>query len=138
METEDGLSLPLQIQMIEPNNVTTSNMDTSVLNTSKFKHLFYFSQHKKCRNKIETTFGILKRRFLCLHNENRLHVKSVPNVIIACCVLHNIAMDRGLIDLDEFDSFNPEDFGMEHNDEQDYEGPQDFAVRDHIVNQVFR
>ena len=47
-------------------------------------------------------------------------------------------MDRGLIDLDEFDSFNPEDFGMGHNDEQDYEGPQDFAVRDHIVNQVFR
>jgi len=50
--------------------------------------------HKTTRCIIERTFGILKRRFHCLHTELRLQPGPACRVIVACCVLHNISIDR--------------------------------------------
>ena len=44
---------------------------------------------------IEQTFGILKRRFSCLHTEIRLSPQRACTVVVACCVFHNIAIFRG-------------------------------------------
>jgi len=50
--------------------------------------------HKTTRCIIERTFGILKRRFHCQHTELRLQPGPSCRVIAACCVLHNISIDR--------------------------------------------
>ena len=51
--------------------------------------------HKSTRCTVERAFGILKRQFHCLHGELRLQPGRACRIILACCVLHNIAMERG-------------------------------------------
>ncbi len=46
------------------------------------------------RSIIERTFGILKRRFHILHSEVRMTPERVCTITIACCILHNIAIDN--------------------------------------------
>ena len=94
--------------------------------------------HKKCRVNVEKMFGILKRRFLCLHTENRMAINRVPNVIISCCVLHNIAVKRGLIVDDDFENFDLHDFGMGDGEMPIERNNQNLSTRNHIVEQVFR
>nr|CAH0108003.1 unnamed protein product [Daphnia galeata] len=57
--------------------------------------------HKNTRNTIERIFGTVKRRFHCLHGEIRLQPGRTCRVIMACCVLHNIARKRNQPDFDE-------------------------------------
>jgi hypothetical protein len=54
----------------------------------------YNKAHKKTRNSIERCFGVLKRRFHCLHGEIRMRPQRVCKIITACAILHNIAIDR--------------------------------------------
>ncbi|KAI9560461.1 putative nuclease HARBI1-like [Daphnia sinensis] len=49
--------------------------------------------HKTTRCAIERAFGILKKGFK-VHSEVRLSPTKTSRVTIACCVLHNIAIDR--------------------------------------------
>ena len=51
------------------------------------------SSLKSTRSTIERCFGIMKRRFRVLR-DMRFRPERVFNVIIACGVLHNIAIDR--------------------------------------------
>jgi hypothetical protein len=48
--------------------------------------------HIKTRNFVERTIGILKRRFGCLANKLRYDPQMACNIIVACCVLHNLAI----------------------------------------------
>ncbi|XP_067659418.1 putative nuclease HARBI1 [Haliotis asinina] len=50
-----------------------------------------------CRTRvlIEQTFGILKRRFQCLHDELRATPRNAVQYVIACVVLHNLGIERG-------------------------------------------
>jgi DDE superfamily endonuclease len=45
------------------------------------------------RNVVERMFGVLKARFPCLGSLLRLRLHNVAPVIIACAVLHNIAIE---------------------------------------------
>jgi hypothetical protein len=49
---------------------------------------------KVTRSLIERTFGVLKRRFHVLHSENHMSPDRVCTVVVACCILHNIAIDN--------------------------------------------
>lgn len=71
--------------------------------------LNYNKLHCKARVIIEQTFGQLKRRFPILHYGIRLKLQSAPQVIICCCVLHNIA--KKLNDIEDFDDFPPSSVG---------------------------
>ena len=44
---------------------------------------------------VELTFGILKRRFQCLHSEVRTTPHNPVTYVVACAVLHNIGIDQG-------------------------------------------
>lgn len=50
--------------------------------------------HTSARVVIENTFGRLKNRWRCVHRDRTLHYQpeKCAQIIIACCVLHNIAM----------------------------------------------
>ena len=47
---------------------------------------------KKMRVLIEQTFGRWKRRFHCLHGEIMMAPDKVCTIILACAVLHNMAI----------------------------------------------
>ena len=56
---------------------------------------------------VEHTFGILKRRFACLHNELRTYPEQAIVYITACAVLHNLGIERGeIMNLDPLDRFD--------------------------------
>jgi hypothetical protein len=63
----------------------------------------YNKCHKKERVIIERCFGQLKKRIPILQGRVRLQLRKVPGVIVACCVLHNIA--KYLQDPDDFPDY---------------------------------
>ncbi|KZS20658.1 F14D2.9-like protein [Daphnia magna] len=50
--------------------------------------------HTSTRCKIERAFGVLKKRFNVLQSEIRMSPTKASCITVACCVLHNIAIDR--------------------------------------------
>lgn len=54
----------------------------------------YNESQIRTRNVIERSFGILKRRFPVLTRGMAISTRVVQSVIIACVVLHNIAVDE--------------------------------------------
>ncbi|KAJ8720629.1 hypothetical protein PYW08_006094 [Mythimna loreyi] len=58
----------------------------------------YTERHVQARNCIERCFGLLKARWRCLLKDRVLHYHPhvASNIIMACCVLHNIALKAGL------------------------------------------
>lgn len=69
----------------------------------------YNYTHSSDRVIIERCFGQLKKRFPILGNCVRVALNNVPQVIISCAVLHNIAKHLN-------DDFDYEDLGVEAND----------------------
>lgn len=60
------------------------------------------------RNPVERLFGVLKRRFPCLRGLG-VKVNRVPAIIVACAVLHNIALNMHdtAISFDDFEYIEP-------------------------------
>ncbi|XP_064462591.1 putative nuclease HARBI1 [Ornithodoros turicata] len=97
----------------------------------------YNASHSTTRALVERTIGQLKRRFHCLHSELRVLTKHTCPIIVACCVLHNIAKDFGS-EVQEADSDNDHDPDYDPQLVSSYEGRQDgFMYRDAIVRQHF-
>ncbi|KAF2887783.1 hypothetical protein ILUMI_18390 [Ignelater luminosus] len=53
----------------------------------------YSRAHILTRNIIERAFGVVKRRFSCLSIGMRLKMNTALAMIVACFVLHNIAVE---------------------------------------------
>ena len=62
--------------------------------TTAAERRYNYSQIRT-RNPVERTFGVLKRRFPCLKLGLRIQVKNSLSIIVACIVLHNIALRHG-------------------------------------------
>ena len=69
--------------------------------------------YRMCRGRVvvEIAFGRLKARWRCLTKQNEMSITNVPNVIAACCTLHNVCEVHG-------DLFN-EEWLAEINSETD-------------------
>ncbi|KAJ1160697.1 hypothetical protein NDU88_001191 [Pleurodeles waltl] len=66
----------------------------------------YNDAHGRTRRVIERTFGLLKARFRCLHMTGGslfYSLKKVCDIIIACSMLHNLALRRQVPFLQEDD-----------------------------------
>ena len=52
---------------------------------------------------IERAFGVLKGRWRCLLKRLDNNLENIPDIILACCVLHNITQLKGdnYIDYDD-------------------------------------
>ena len=66
------------------------------------------ASHIKTRNLIERAFGLLKRRFAVLAIPVRTKLSNTQNIVMACAVLHNIAVMHHL-PLDEGEDVQMED-----------------------------
>ncbi|CAB3222835.1 unnamed protein product [Arctia plantaginis] len=58
----------------------------------------YTQKHVQACNCIERSFGLLKARWRCLLRDRALHYHPhvASSITMACCVLHNIALQAGL------------------------------------------
>lgn len=75
--------------------------------------------HAKTRVTIEQTFGILKRRFSCLHSGLRTSPEKACTIVLACAVLHNIGIDRNdILDVVE-ECINHGDMRFDVTDQRD-------------------
>lgn len=50
----------------------------------------YQNSQTQSQNVVERTFGVLKRKFPCLALGLDIGLERVQDVIVACCILHNI------------------------------------------------
>ena len=86
--------------------------------------------HSRTRARVEMTIGLLKARFRCLR-----HLRVAPeracDIIVACVVLHNIAIIRGE-QRPAVECEDPEDFTTHLPALQDGR-----AIRDNICHQYF-
>lgn len=72
---------------------------TPLTNPQTPQELRYNEAHAVTRAVIERTNGVLKARWLCLDHRGRTLLyapEKVCKIIMACCVLHNISIKRGL------------------------------------------
>lgn len=87
--------------------------------------------HKTTRCIIERTFGVLKHRFHILHSEIRMAPDRVCTIIVACFVLHNIAVFLREPEIDDDWDIDEQEFDVQ----EQYHGPdRGNAVRKHITD----
>ncbi|XP_069077461.1 uncharacterized protein [Pleurodeles waltl] len=101
----------------------------------------YNSAHKRTRNLIERTFGLLKARFRCLHRSGgALQYTPITafKIVVACAILHNIATRRGL----PLTPADPDPDDEEQEQPHRHHGDRSLANQgrlrqDHIATQYF-
>ena len=74
---------------------------TPFLMPATVREMAFNRKHTQTRSVIERTFGILKMRFRCLDRSGgtlQYGPQKVAAFFVACCVLHNIAMNHGCVD----------------------------------------
>lgn len=100
---------------------------------------YFNSIYAKERVIIERCFGQLKRRFPALHYKLRVHLSRVPEMIISCCVLHNVS--KHLNDAEDFPEL-PEDekleLGSERAETEATVRRKGQMLRDQIANILFQ
>ncbi|KAJ1109612.1 hypothetical protein NDU88_006972 [Pleurodeles waltl] len=102
----------------------------------------YNEAHGPTRRITERTFGLLKARFRCLHlTGGSLYYspKKVCQIIVACCILHNLALQHQVPFLQEdgpdaglVASVEPVDSEEEETEEEDIDN------RNNIIRQYFQ
>lgn len=66
---------------------------TPILNARNPSEIAYSNAHRSTRSVVERCFGVVKRRFPCLSVGLRSAVNKTLGIIVACFVLHNIAVE---------------------------------------------
>ncbi|KAK3888199.1 hypothetical protein Pcinc_007730 [Petrolisthes cinctipes] len=109
---------------------------TPLLNPQGRKEEKYNRSHIQTRNTIERAFGVLKKRFACLGKVMRTKQDTTKAIIVACFVLHNLAVTTGVIDPIEMLEVNDE---FQHADAPVYAGNRnnDHGKRRAIINDYF-
>ncbi|KAJ1108555.1 hypothetical protein NDU88_005931 [Pleurodeles waltl] len=101
----------------------------------------YNKAHGRTRRIIERTFGLLKARFRCLHltSSSLYYSPKVCQIIVACCVLHNLVLRRQVPFLQEdgpdgglVAAVEPVDSEEEEAEEEDVDN------RNNIIMQYFQ
>ncbi|KAJ1206667.1 hypothetical protein NDU88_002069 [Pleurodeles waltl] len=104
----------------------------------------YNEAHGRTRRIIERTFGLLKARFRCLHMTGGslfYSPKKVCQIIVACCMLHNLALLRQVPFLQEDGPDGGVVAAVEPVDSEDEEAEaeeEDMDNRDSVIEQYFQ
>ncbi|XP_023949706.2 putative nuclease HARBI1 [Bicyclus anynana] len=87
----------------------------------------------KTRNSVERLFGVWKKRFPCLQKTLGNKIKNVPTIIVACAVLHNVAIKYK----DPEPPIIPQRIMPQPNETQNSTSVSGFAVRRGIILRHF-
>jgi len=118
----------------------TNYMATPHLNTQTAEEQLYNTSHISTRNVVERSYGILKRRWPVLSMGMRVRIRTVQSIIVACAVLHNIAIDaRDQIPPDEIDGVNDlmAAVAVPHEPVADRDSAARNNARDRLTRQYF-
>lgn len=74
---------------------------TPLLNPQTEQEQRFNNAHKKTRNLVECTIGILKQRFRCLLRTLQVQPTFAANIFRCCSVLHNISINDQPIAFDD-------------------------------------
>lgn len=105
-----------------------------ILNPTNEKEERYNAAHIRTRNTVERAFGVWKRRFGILSNPIQTKLVTTKVIIMACAVLHNIAISRNyplLNDEPHFPDMNDNEVDENTHEDDDVNGgrmPVDGAV----------
>lgn len=72
----------------------TTYLATPFLNVDTPAKNLYNESQIRTRNVEERSYGVLKRRFPVLSLGMRLKLETVQTIVVACAILHNIAIDN--------------------------------------------
>jgi hypothetical protein len=50
---------------------------------------------------VENAFGLLKENWRQMGKKIDLHVSFVPDVFYSCCILHNLTIRKGFVNIEE-------------------------------------
>ncbi|KAJ1137252.1 hypothetical protein NDU88_003665 [Pleurodeles waltl] len=102
----------------------------------------YNEAHGRTRRVIERTFGLLKAKFRCLHmTSGSLYYspKKVCQIIVACYMLHNLALRRQVPFLQEDGSEGGLVAAVEPVDSEEEEAEEeDIDNRNNVIQQYFQ
>ncbi|KAJ1137867.1 hypothetical protein NDU88_004263 [Pleurodeles waltl] len=102
----------------------------------------YNEAHGQTRRVIERTFGLLQARFRCLHmTGGSLYYspKKVCQIIVACCMLHNLALQQQVPFLQEDGPEGGLVAAVEPVDSEEEEAEEeDIDNRNNVIQQYFQ
>ncbi|KAJ1122037.1 hypothetical protein NDU88_000543 [Pleurodeles waltl] len=102
----------------------------------------YNEAHGRTRRIIERTFGLLKARFRCLHMTGGslfYSPKKMCQIIVACCMLHNLALQQQVPFLQEVCPDGGVVAAVEPVDSEDEEAKEeDIDDRNTVILQYFQ
>ncbi|KAJ1080366.1 hypothetical protein NDU88_000583 [Pleurodeles waltl] len=102
----------------------------------------YNEAHGRTRRIIERTFGLLKARFRCLHLTGGslcYSPKKVCQIIVACCMLHNLALRHRVPFLQEEEAGDAHVAAVDPVDSEDEEvEDEDVDNRTAVIRQYFQ
>ncbi|KAF5281908.1 hypothetical protein FQR65_LT14434 [Abscondita terminalis] len=92
----------------------------------------YNRAHIATRNTVERAIGVLKRRFALLSHKLRVAKQTALVAIVACAVLHNLAItENDIMNVEEIEADNNDDVPFQNNNQQGV------AVRNAFAMQYF-
>nr|XP_037277211.1 protein ALP1-like isoform X1 [Rhipicephalus microplus] len=74
--------------------------DSNTTDCAKTSKTVFNERHEKIRTKIDDAFWLLRQRFQQLHFLEFVTANKMRRFIMACCVLHNICVQAGDVELD--------------------------------------
>lgn len=64
------------------------------------QELLFNRKLSRARSVVENAFGILKQTFRELHSASDLHITLLPDVVVSCCILHNLLLGQSSEEVD--------------------------------------
>ncbi|XP_066585716.1 putative nuclease HARBI1 [Prorops nasuta] len=111
---------------------------TPFVNPETDEQLRYNIIHKRTRIIVERTYGIWKRRFPCLSRGLSLKLVTSTSIVVACAVLHNMALIFNDI-LEEEETAEMQSEDEEENVVNTHWQPAEgLAFRDALIENLFR
>ncbi|XP_050505707.1 putative nuclease HARBI1 [Diabrotica virgifera virgifera] len=88
----------------------------------------------KNRYVVEHCFGILKQKFRQMYHVKLRNIRLICNMIRAACVLHNIAIDDNIFNIEPLNQNPPEQLHEINDDDDNVDDVGVRAIRDRVAN----
>ena len=62
---------------------------------------YFNKRHCYEKSVVENAFGLLKENWHEMRKKTNMHVSIVPNVFYSCCILYNLTIWQGLVNVEE-------------------------------------